>query len=320
MKIAILFCFFFICLGFSSLAQVNLVPNPSFEDTLGCPQGYPDLDTKCQNWKSFRYSPDYMNDCSYVCGYYNQYGYQQPHSGMAFAGIATYQLTDSTIREHIGVQLTSPLVIGAKYYVSFFVSPAWNNLLTNIATNKVGALATTSQYSDNNGLLPLPNTCTFYSDSIIKDTLTWHKIFGSFVADSIYQYLVIGIFFDDRFIDTINFPYQLVPQVAYYYIDNVCLCTDSAYAETWTGLENQWLDLNDIKIYPNPIADYFYVKSDIPIQQIELINSLGQIVLTLKVENDFEIKVSSNDLSTDLYFLRIITKNGFYNKKIIINN
>ena len=65
-----------------------------------------------------------------------------------------------------------------------------------------------------------------------------------------------------------------------------------------------------IQFYRTPqiwIADYFYVKSDIPIQQIELINSLGQIVLTLKVENDFEIKVSSNDLSTDLYFLRIIS-------------
>src|SRR5262245_48626203 len=106
----------FILIAKISLAQ-NLVPNPSFEDTLGCPQGYPDLDTKCQSWHSFRVSPDYINNCSSVCGYYNQYGYQAPHSGDAYAGILEYQVTIPNAREHIGVMLSSSLTIGVRYYL-----------------------------------------------------------------------------------------------------------------------------------------------------------------------------------------------------------
>jgi len=298
----------------------NLVPNPSFEDTLGCPQGYPDLDTKCKFWQSFRVTPDYMNDCSSVCGYYNQYGYQQPHFGEAYAGFATYQGTDSTAREHIGVQLSSPLVIGTKYYISFYVSPAWNNLLANIATNKIGALVTTYQYSDPSGLSPMPNACTFYSDSVIKDTLNWYKIFGSFIADSAYQFLVIGNFFDDQFLDTINLPYSVVPQIAYYYLDDVCLSNDSSYAQAWTGLLENQQQQNNIEIYPNPASNNFHIKSNISIQQIEIINSFGQIVFVSEVNNDFEINLSSINLPNDLYFLRLRTKVEYCNKKIIIKH
>lgn len=298
----------------------NLVPNPSFEDTLGCPNAYPDLDTKCQNWKSFRGTPDYMNNCSSVCGYNNQFGYQQPHSGQAYAGFLTYQVTYSNSRENIGVQLTSPLVIGTKYYISFYVSPAWNNLLTNIATNKMGALVTTYQYSDPNNVFPLPNMCTVYSDTIIKDTSSWYKVSGSFIADSTYQYLVIGNFFEDSLVDTINLPYQVVPQGAYYYLDDVCLSTDSTYAETWTGLIEHDFFKNNIKIYPNPAINHFFVKSDFSIEQIEIKNSLGQLVFASDIKHETELELSSDTLKNGLYFLRIKTINGFYDTKIIINH
>lgn len=298
----------------------NLVPNPSFEDTLGCPSGYPDLDGVCANWKSFRITPDYMNNCSTVCGYYNNYGYQMPNSGEAYAGIATYQGTDSTAREHIGVQLISPLVIGTRYYVSFYVSPAWNNLLTNIATNKMGLLVTTYQYSDPGGLFPLPNACTIYSDSLIKDTLSWYKIFSSFIADSAYQYLVIGNFFDNAFVDTINFPYQVVPQVAYYYLDDVCLSTDSILTQNWTVVTEKNQSMNNVEIYPNPTSNNFNVRSNFIIEQIEILNSCGGVAFISKEFHDFEITLSSFNLPSDLYFLRIKTKNGFFNTKLIINH
>jgi len=315
-----IFIFSFLLIANFSFAQVNLVPNPSFEDTLGCPQGYPDLDTKCQFWKSFRHSPDYINNCSSVCGYYNQYGYQQPNSGQAYAGIATYQVTNSTVKEHIGVQFISPLDIGVKYYVSFYVSPSWNNLLTNIATNKIGALVTTYQYSDPSGSMPMPNSCTFYSDTIIKDTLIWHKISGSFIADSAYQYLVIGNFFDDIFVDTVNLPYQVVPQVAYYYLDDVCVSTDSVYSETWTGLTQEDNDSEIIKTYPNPANSIIYVKTSNFIQEIEITNSLGQIVFKSAIESKTELEMPCNNFENGLYFLRIKTTKGLYTTKFIINH
>ena len=301
----IIFIFSFLLIANFSFAQINLVPNPSFEDTLGCPQGYPDLDTKCQDWKSFRITPDYFNNCSSVCGYYNQAGYQQPNSGNAYAGFCTYQVTNSTAREHIGVQLVSPLLIGTKYYVSFFVSPAWSNLLTNIATNKTGMLLTTFQYSDPNGDNPLPNSCTVYSDSIIKDTLSWYKIQGSFIADSSYQYLIIGNFFDDSLVDTINFPYQVVPQVAYYYLDDVCVSTDSIYAQTWTGFAENIHSQIKIKIYPNPATDVVNIISLENITKVQLLNTLGEIIYSFNNNGSSYYSLSLINVPSGLYFIKV---------------
>ena len=291
----------------------NLIPNPSFEDTLagGCPTGYPDLDGKCANWLSFRGTPDYMNNCSSVCGYYNQYGHQTPHSGQAYAGFGNYQITLSNLREHIGVQLTSALVVGTKYYLSFYVSSAYTYLYINIASNKTGATLTTYQYSDPNMLGVLPNTSMIYSDSIITDTLNWIKISGSFIADSAYQYLIIGSFYDDNNIDTLNLPYQVVPQASYQYLDDVCLSTDSLYCEIWTGLSEQFSAQNQIQIYPNPASNFIHIKTINEIERIQIVNSIGQILFVLEGERKANAELSLEFLSSGLYYLQIKTKKEF---------
>jgi len=285
----------------------NLVPNPSFEDTLGCPQGYPDLNTKCQYWKSFRITPDYMNNCSSVCGYYNQYGYQAPHSGSAYAGIGVYAVTVPNEREHIGVQLTSQLTIGAKYYISFFVSPSWNNLLTNIACNKIGALVTTYQYSDPDGVYPLPNSCTTKTDSVITDTLNWYQIFGSFIADSTYQYLVIGSFFDDAYVDTLHFPYLVVPQVSYYYLDDVCLSADSLFALSWTGLQQPFLYQNNISLSPNPVQNLLTINFPSPSSAatIAVYDVAGRKIVLPTTYSNNKAELTTTTLPNGIYLLQI---------------
>ena len=209
-------------------AQINLVPNPSFEEYEWCPTCYPDLDGNLKYWTSFRLSPDFINECSSTCGFYNQYGYQHPKSGMAYTGFGTYQTTIPDLREHIGVKLTSPLDIGAKYFVSFYVSSAFNQQV-NVATNNLGALVTTNKYYDPNGMLPIQNYSTVNANSIIKDTFNWIKISGSFIADSSYEYLVIGNFFDNSNTDTFYLPDLAFGHfVSYYYLDDVCLSEDSS--------------------------------------------------------------------------------------------
>lgn len=215
-----------ILVGWAVKAQVNLVPNPSFEDYSDCPQFYPDLEGKCNSWTSFRGTPDYINNCSTVCGFSNNYGYQVARTGQAYAGLASFQVTTLNGREHVGVELLSPLEIGTIYYVSFYVSCGYTYLGENIATNMIGAKFTTYKYGDPNMVTPLPNTCQLYTDNIISDTLNWVQVTGSITADSAYKYIIIGSFFDDSHIDTIHFPYQVVPQSSYYYVDDVCVSTD----------------------------------------------------------------------------------------------
>ncbi len=296
----------------------NLVPNPSFEEYEHCPTGVPDLDGNLKYWKSFRGTPDYFNKCSGIIGFHNPWGYQQAHTGRGYVGLGGYQGTILNLREHLGVQLTSPLIIGTKYYISFFTSCAYTYLYINIATNKIGALVTTYQYYDPYLQKKLPNFCTLYSDSIIKDTINWIKIFGSFIADSTYKYLVIGNFFDDKQIDTLHLPYQVVPQSSLYYIDDVCLSTDSIYCQNWTGIREIINDKTKILVFPNPTPNEVNIKSENKIKLIQIMNSLGELVFSNESFNNKQIKLSLNFLNPNTYYLKIITTKDFYFTKLNI--
>lgn len=310
-----------LALAHSAMLQAqNLVPNPSFEDTLGCPQGVPDLDGTCKFWESWRGTPDYFNNCSNNEGFYNSWGYQVAHTGQAYIGLLSYQITSPNWREQIGIKLTQPLTIGKKYYLSFFVSCAFNYIYTNIASNKIGALVTTYQFSDPLSETILPNASTFKSDSIITDTLTWVKIFGSFVADSSYQYLIIGNFYDDGNIDTINLPYQAVPQASIYYIDDICLSIDSIYSQTWTTNKDVKKNITKISFFPNPASNYINIKSESAIEFVQIINSYGEVVIISEKIFDSELALPISYLKSGIYYLKVKTTTGFYNSKINIIN
>ena len=302
--------------------QGNLVPNPSFEERNGCPQAYPDLDGVCIDWMSFRGTPDYFHDCSAVCGYENAWGYQHPHSGLAYAAFYTFQQTSSNLSEQVGVQLTSPLVIGEKYFISFYVSAGYEPQAVNIATNKLGALFTTYPYYHPFGFdpppPPLPNAAHVFSNTIVSDTISWKKISGSFTADSSYQYLVIGKFFDDSQLDTLHFPYSVVPQCAAYYLDDVCVSTDSIYANTWTTVEEILNHSQNLILYPNPSSDFITVECDDEIEDIRLYHPLGQSVWHRDDIRDNRIVVNLRGLTKGIYYLRVKTEKATHLRRVFI--
>lgn len=65
------------------------------------------------------------------------------------------------------------------------------------------------------------------------------------------------------------------------------------------------------KIYPNPAKNNFSIQSNIEIQNIELYNSIGQMVKKFAQRTTYDI----SDLSKGIYFVRI---NNANTKKIII--
>ena len=300
------------------LGQVNLVPNPSFEERTGCPQGFPDLDGKCNDWLSYRASPDYFNNCSSVCGYDNNRGFQEPHTGESYIGIATYHSNIPNNREHLGVQLNQPLIIGTKYFISFYASPAFKTISFNIACNKLGILFTTISYSDPDGISQLQNDCQIYENEIIQDTVAWHKVYGSFVADSTYDYLVIGNFFNDSQTDTLHYPNPWGVFESYYYIDDICVSTDSIFAQTWTTVGFKEIDKSIIEIYPNPTSDLLNIKSEKKIETIQIVNPEGNIIYEKKYVQNIFIPVTVKDLSRGIYFLKVKTAEGWNVHKILI--
>jgi hypothetical protein len=307
------FCsFLFLC--FASAAQ-NLVPNPSFEEHTGCPEGFPDLDGVCHDWMSFRLTPDYFHDCSEWCGYNTSRGFQLPHSGLAYAGINVFKPTlPNQGNEHIGVELQSPLVIGTEYFVSFFVSCGFTPLLVNIATNKIGALFTVNAYSDPTGARQMPNDCQIYTDEIVADTINWTLISGSFVADSAYQYLVIGNFFEDPFLDTLNHPFSVLPQTAFYFLDDVCVSADSLCAHKQTNIEESKGRTYRIQVYPNPSSGKFIVLSIDRIVEVCIMDLSGRLILKSQV-NEQQLELDLSTEAAGLYMAGFLLSNG--NREII---
>jgi hypothetical protein len=251
-------------------------------------------------------------------GYSNNWGYQEAHSGEAYAGFITYSATGSIpslTREHLGVQLSSSLIIGEKYFLSFFISAAWNPINMNIASNKTGLLFTTYSYLDEFSTSPIINWSNFNSQEIISDTVTWKKVTGSFTADSAYQYLVIGNFYEDIYTDTLNFPNTFINQTAYQYVDDICLSTDSLFSNNWTTLSIP-KHLMSLSISPNPADDFIHIKSDLIIKNIMLYNSIGNIIKSIDNINEYEYFIDLRNVINGIYYLEV---NNKHKTKIAIN-
>ena len=315
MKKLLIFFSGFLFFSLAGQAQ-NLVPNPSFEDTVACPNNFAQID-RATGWSSYRQSPDYFNACAPTTGPIsvsvpsNQWGNQYARTGNAYAGLTTYQKQVSNLREYMGIQLSQPLLIGQIYYASFYVSRALSpNPYINAATNKLGMRLSTQPFSTSNWQ-PVDNYAQVYTDSIITDTLNWIQISGSFIADSAYLYLSIGNFFQDSLTSYIRF--DSTSTVAYYYIEDVYLSTD-----TPKGILT--INKNDlIKIFPNPARDWIAVEGT-GIEELSLYNVLGKFCLSSKVSpTSPHLKIDVSNLNKGVYFINVRLSNENITRKLIIN-
>lgn len=314
--------FLFIIFNSSKLNAQNLVPNPSFELYDTCPTGLGQT-YRIINWSAYSNTPEYYNSCatgtSMVSCPYNFAGYQTPLDGNAYAGFCPYSDGGTDFREAIGCSLLSSLSIGQKYFVSFFVvnagtvsGPGWNCCI-----NKLGMRFSTIPYSFSNPI-QTNNSPHVYTDSIIKDSINWIMITGSFVADSNYQYLAISNFFDDLNTDTSK--YNNWACVSYYLLDGICVSTDSIYTVSWTSLE-EIKNKNIFKVFPNPTNGFFHITYDndkIPI--IKLYNSLGGVIQKEITYEENDIKLNINGLNSGIYFLQIELDGQTNFEKIILIN
>ena len=306
-------------LSLSSQAQQNLVPNPSFEDTVYCPWGTNQLDA-CANWLNFGNSPDYFNTCTGFGGppFNYGFGFQYAHTSNAMAGIISYRIPNSpagpNYREFIGIQLTSNLVIGQKYYFSFYANFSYNTN-TAIASNKL-CLDFSTVLFDSCCHPPVDNICTFYTDSILQDSVAWVKISSSFIADSAYQYLVIGNLFTDQNTDTVRL--GIGPDASYYYIDDVCVSTDSIFNETWTSLIENNIK-SELRLFPNPSSENVIIESEESFYEMELINFSGQILLKERFQEtksfSFKIPISTQN---GIYLIKVKHKNLYSIHKMLV--
>ena len=120
--------FLIIMFSFSNIiySQINLVPNPGFEEYISCPDDYGEFDRVKYWFNTTLGTPDYYNACSITKNPdvpNNNMGYQYARTGAAYVGIFT--ASDSiypNYREYIAAKLLNILSAEKKYKVEFYVS------------------------------------------------------------------------------------------------------------------------------------------------------------------------------------------------------
>lgn len=74
---------------------------------------------------------------------------------------------------------------------------------------------------------------------------------------------------------------------------------------------------NNFNIYPNPANDVLTINSNTTMNQITIINSLGQVVMNVEPNTDF-YQININTLPEGIYTVRITTNNGLSTKLIVV--
>lgn len=206
----------FLCNTCIAQAQ-NHVANGSFEQYTKCPIFIDTFAHHFADWYNYTHAtPDYYNACS-PSGFgvpKNFVGNQYAARGKGYAGIITYD-PGSKWREYVAVAI-QPLEQGKSYTVGLSVSLADK---ASWASDGVGVFFKRGKDFVNtiDRLLVIPQV-SFDNYGIIKDSVNWTRLEGTFIADQPYDLIVIGSFKESPqkiFLKPDEQPY------AYYFVDSV---------------------------------------------------------------------------------------------------
>jgi hypothetical protein len=253
----------------------------------------------------------------------NLFGYCQPENGSNYAGIMTFGGSSTEVKEYIYQQLTSPLQAGKIYCLNYYVSKSDR---TSIATKNLDAFFSINLpiISPNGYLIVTPQISN--QTGFISDTTNWIQIQGCYTAIGGEQYLTIGNFnaninTDTLLLGTVN-PFTGNPPIAYYYIDDITLIDQST-----VGI-NELVNVNAIKISPNPVTDVLNIDISTTLDAtknltIKITDVLGKSVYTYPPlegagGGSYPKSINLSHLETGIYFVSILQGNqSLVTKKVV---
>ena len=206
--------------------QINLVPNPGFEDFSDIPYGWfysgKDFSRIALYWTSPNASsPDLYAPGVQIPKSWKGIGFGnlQPFQGKSYAGITVYGCDRGKphCKEYVQVQLTEPLVPGQRYGFSCMVA----HLQKSVFVRNI-ELAFSEHEIDEATHDPILINPILVLDRWIPSDNKWYRWSGHFVADKNASFLLIGNFnTDDK--SQVKMPWKSDLRYGYYYLDDVRL-------------------------------------------------------------------------------------------------
>jgi len=303
---------------YSLNAQVNLVPNPSFENMSQCPTNAnriydapPWFQTCIQFGNTTNSSSsDLFDTCAnhFALGIpWNTVGYQYARTGIGYAGIYGYYDT-LNYREYLEVPLDSPLISNRKYCVEFYVSLAYIGVgITNFGAyfSHDSLLDTTNLKAINYVIPQIENPST----NFLSDTLNWMLVSGNFIAAGGERFMTIGNFHLPANTNVQNLGGT---SEAYYFIDDVSVvdCTGVGVSEVNDDAE--------VSVYPNPATNTITIESTkSKVQSIKIYDVLGEEVNSLKPKGNSKIEMDISTWKAGVYYVQVETEKGIVRRKFV---
>jgi hypothetical protein len=302
----------------------NLVPNPSFENLVECP------DTSVLDFHSLLDSTWYQwnsADCFNTCGTASYRGvpmnfsggYQYPVTGNTYCGFIGYHGPVLFGREYIEVELDSTMQAGVTYYVRYHVNLCDS---AQYAIENIDALFTDTLFNP----FPPPSfnwqpaTPQFKNSAgnLLNDKINWMVVEGSFIASGGEKFVTLGNFDDDSNTNTqiVNVPALGSEAVAYYFIDEVYVGkTPPPVGISETEVKGA------IKVYPNPSIGMLTLECDLLESKsvlLNIYNITGKLVHRYCLEQGSHSRIiDTSDLLSGLYFYEAIADNKIIGKDIL---
>lgn len=298
-------------------AQVNLVPNYSFEEISGCPYSASLYDTTVINWfQPTIGSSDAYSTCSTILGGRNipenSFGFQYAQDGDNYSGIFLFAPSNPNYREYIAVRLLDTLKFGVNYCIKIYVS------LSDVYPKNISSIGVCfsedSTYQNITSPLQLTPQFENFNGNFINDTTEWVLIKGNYTATGGEKYIYIGNFKDDTNTDVDS---SSLGSGTYVYIDNVQVYE----CDSLIGVNEN--NINDkIKLFPNPIGDYLTLEynldktSDI---RVSIYDVFGKLVYEYKTKayGNYSYSVPTISLTPGIYIARIEVNGKSVSEKII---
>lgn len=194
-------------------AQINLIQNPSFENIWRCPD-YDDeiefayfwspidtIPTPPDSFGNINCTPELCHTCATdynIAVPHNVRFNHYPRTGNAMAQVMMFwdeSFSSPYKRDYLQGRLTNNLIAGKSYCVTFYTT---RESISAYALNHISAYLDGGQI-DSTQNCGLPQTMyipQISSTAIIRDTLGWTKIEGSFIATGNERFITIGNFLD----------------------------------------------------------------------------------------------------------------------------
>ena len=316
-KLIHILCFFICLSAHLCQAQMNLVPNPSFEDTInihpGCRQNPHGcfLDEFIVGWRgqALYYSQIFPPSIEPV-GVSNSrgvpsncLGYENARNGIAYSSVTTFQLSANNLskRNYIQSKLLQPLQSGKKYKVEFYVSQADS---LHYANNSIGAFFSADSFAVIYSYLidSIPQVQNQANNSL-NNTSDWVRVCDTMTANGTERYMTIGNFLPDSLSDTLYLGGGCFSSIgsllcgSLYYIEDVSVTLIDD-----TGLEESAIP--PLHFYPNPGKAILNIENTgRRIKRFQVLSVSGAVLQQLEGIEASKFIIDLSSLAPGLYFL-----------------